>query len=191
MQEIFNKAELHGVPAEPAHGFSTVAASFSRGVVGGVYNRQWSCTGRPGAKRDPRDWPRRLFSGHARLLNQDNSPVEPPKSAENTKKKDTKQYQQVVTSCSLMLVISLCVLRLFSCVSCWDLVFQLSDRARERKVPVTRIGRLVNFGGECVHRFQWGQRVCFFPLCERIDSFCRSGDWTRHRRDCWGGKEEF
>lgn len=26
-------------------------------------------------------------------------------------------------------------------------VFQLSERARERKVPVTRIGRLANFGG--------------------------------------------
>lgn len=25
---------------------------------------------------------------------------------------------------------------------------QLSERARERKVPVTRIGRLANFGGE-------------------------------------------
>ena len=31
------------------------------------------------------------------------------------------------------------------------LVFQLSERARERKVPVTRIGRLVNFGGRCVY----------------------------------------
>lgn len=39
------------------------------------------------------------------------------------------------------------------CVSRSRSVFQLSDRARERKVPVTRIGRLVNFGGECVHRF--------------------------------------
>lgn len=27
---------------------------------------------------------------------------------------------------------------------------QLSERARERKVPVTRIGRLANFGGEVV-----------------------------------------
>lgn len=64
------------------------------------------------------DWPRRLFSGHARLLNEDKSTAEPAKSAENGKKKDTKRYKQV-----------------------------LSDRARERKVPVTRIGRLVNFGG--------------------------------------------
>lgn len=28
--------------------------------------------------------------------------------------------------------------------------FQLSESARERKVPVTRIGRLLNFGGGCV-----------------------------------------
>uniref|UniRef100_A0A3Q3WV90 Atypical kinase COQ8A, mitochondrial n=1 Tax=Mola mola TaxID=94237 RepID=A0A3Q3WV90_MOLML len=31
-----------------------------------------------------------------------------------------------------------------------SLVFQLSERARERKVPVTRFGRLVNFGGLAV-----------------------------------------
>lgn len=29
-------------------------------------------------------------------------------------------------------------------------MFQLSEKARERKVPVTRIGRLMNFGGGCV-----------------------------------------
>lgn len=33
------------------------------------------------------------------------------------------------------------------------LLFQLSERARERKVPVTRIGRLVNFGGTLVYWF--------------------------------------
>lgn len=46
----------------------------------------------------------------------------------------------------------------FLCESRSHSVFQLSDRARERKVPVTRIGRLVNFGGERVHRFLSGGR---------------------------------
>lgn len=39
------------------------------------------------------------------------------------------------------------ILLLFECFSC----IQLSERARERKVPVTRIGRLVNFGGKFVY----------------------------------------
>uniref|UniRef100_A0A7N8WNM8 Atypical kinase COQ8A, mitochondrial n=1 Tax=Mastacembelus armatus TaxID=205130 RepID=A0A7N8WNM8_9TELE len=37
--------------------------------------------------------------------------------------------------------------RLRYLVSSLFLLFQLSEKARERKVPVTRIGRLVNFGG--------------------------------------------
>uniref|UniRef100_A0A8D3C4R7 Atypical kinase COQ8A, mitochondrial n=1 Tax=Scophthalmus maximus TaxID=52904 RepID=A0A8D3C4R7_SCOMX len=72
-----------------------------------------------------RDWSSRLFSGHTRLFNQDNSTVgrltpEDVDKARNAKRADNKQHQQ------------------------------LSDRARERKVPVTRLGRLVNFGGLAV-----------------------------------------
>lgn len=98
-QEVFN--QVQGVPVEAPHRFSTTAAGFSAGVVGGVNSGQRSSSGRAGAKRDPKDWPRRLFSGHARLLNQDDS----TKSAENGKKKDTKPYKQVVTAdaCSLAL----------------------------------------------------------------------------------------
>lgn len=29
---------------------------------------------------------------------------------------------------------------------------QLSEKARERKVPVTRLGRLFNFGGRCIKK---------------------------------------
>uniref|UniRef100_UPI003AADF9BC atypical kinase COQ8A, mitochondrial n=1 Tax=Centroberyx gerrardi TaxID=166262 RepID=UPI003AADF9BC len=67
-----------------------------------------------------------MFSGHTRLFNQDNPTVgrltpEDIDKARNAKKNDSKQHKQV-----------------------------LSERARERKVPVTRIGRLVNFGGLAV-----------------------------------------
>ncbi|XP_011618196.1 atypical kinase COQ8A, mitochondrial isoform X3 [Takifugu rubripes] len=120
-REILNKPELHGVAAEPAHRYSTMAACFGGGVIRSVNAGQWSCGRRPGPKKDHWEWPRRLFSRHARLFTQDDSAGEPQKSAENAKKKDTKQHKQA-----------------------------LSDRARERKVPVTRIGRLVNFGGLAV-----------------------------------------
>uniref|UniRef100_A0A8C4IGE5 Atypical kinase COQ8A, mitochondrial n=1 Tax=Dicentrarchus labrax TaxID=13489 RepID=A0A8C4IGE5_DICLA len=61
-----------------------------------------------------------------KLFNQDNSTVgrlttEDVDKARNSKKTDIKQHKQV-----------------------------LSERSRERKVPVTRIGRLVNFGGLAV-----------------------------------------
>uniref|UniRef100_A0A665XE66 Atypical kinase COQ8A, mitochondrial n=1 Tax=Echeneis naucrates TaxID=173247 RepID=A0A665XE66_ECHNA len=88
--------------------------------TGSVNGGQGTCRGRPSSKhlKYHRDW-----SSHTRLLNQDNSTVGRLTSgdvqkARNGKKADTKQYKQ-----------------------------ELSDRARERKVPVTRIGRLVNFGG--------------------------------------------
>lgn len=90
-----NKPEFCGAPAEPTHSYSTVAAGFSGRVIGSVNAGQWSCGGRPGAKRDPRDWPGRLFSRHAGLLSQENSTEE--KSAESSKKKGTKQHKQVVT----------------------------------------------------------------------------------------------
>lgn len=50
---------------------------------------------------------------------------------------------QYLTVCPVHLWVSF----LF-CFSCPVLLRQLSERARERKVPVTRIGRLANFGGE-------------------------------------------
>uniref|UniRef100_A0A665XFB9 Atypical kinase COQ8A, mitochondrial n=1 Tax=Echeneis naucrates TaxID=173247 RepID=A0A665XFB9_ECHNA len=91
--------------------------------TGSVNGGQGTCRGRPSSKhlKYHRDW-----SSHTRLLNQDNSTVGRLTSgdvqkARNGKKADTKQYKQ-----------------------------ELSDRARERKVPVTRIGRLVNFGGLAV-----------------------------------------
>lgn len=72
-------------------------------------------------------------------------------------------------------------------------MFQLSDRARERKVPVTRIGRLVNFGGPWVRRLSTARSNGFGspPVCEQVGSVSRLGDWTGHRRHCRGGKEEF
>lgn len=47
---------------------------------------------------------------------------------------------------------------------------QLSERARERKVPVTRIGRLANFGGE-VATFP----VLLLPYCRPCLSWLSGG----------------
>nr|XP_019953407.1 PREDICTED: atypical kinase COQ8A, mitochondrial-like [Paralichthys olivaceus] len=106
------------------HRYSTMAARFPGSVKGG-----WgSCGGRLSAKhlKHHRDWSSQLFCGHTRLFNQDNSTVgrltsEDIEKARNAKKTDNKQHKQV-----------------------------LSERARERKVPVTRLGRLMNFGGLAV-----------------------------------------
>uniref|UniRef100_A0A3P8VGV1 Atypical kinase COQ8A, mitochondrial n=1 Tax=Cynoglossus semilaevis TaxID=244447 RepID=A0A3P8VGV1_CYNSE len=96
----------------------TVAGFFSTCVVGGSHaaNRKHLLYHRDRTAG-------RLFSGHSRLLNQDNSTVgrltsEDVSKARNVKKTDFKQHKQV-----------------------------LSEKARESKVPVTRIGRLVSFGG--------------------------------------------
>ncbi|XP_070777134.1 atypical kinase COQ8A, mitochondrial isoform X2 [Enoplosus armatus] len=110
------------------HRYSTMGACFSTCFIGGVNGGQGTCSGRTSTKRLKyhRDWSRQLFSGHTRLFNQDNSTVgrlttEDVEKARNAKKTDNKQHKQV-----------------------------LSERARERKVPVTRIGRLVNFGSLAV-----------------------------------------
>ncbi|XP_068194842.1 atypical kinase COQ8A, mitochondrial [Antennarius striatus] len=81
---------------------------------------------RSGAKKHHRNWNRQLLCGRLALFIRDESTVNRPTSTDvekggNAKKKDVKQHKQV-----------------------------LSDRARETKVPVTRLGRLVNFGGLAV-----------------------------------------
>ncbi|XP_058471039.1 atypical kinase COQ8A, mitochondrial [Solea solea] len=109
--------------------YSTMGACFSICSAGGVQGRQRSPGVSPGDKhlKYHRDWSSsRLFSGHTRLFNQDNSTVgrltsEDMNKARNAKTKDFKHHKQV-----------------------------LSEKARERKVPVTRIGRLMNFGGLAV-----------------------------------------
>ncbi|XP_035529647.1 atypical kinase COQ8A, mitochondrial isoform X2 [Morone saxatilis] len=126
-RETFNKQqEVHRVTAAQFHRYSTMGAGFSSCFVGGINGGQGTCGGAPSAKKYHRDWSRQLFSGHTRLFNQDNSTVgrlttEDVDKARNSKKTDIKQHKQV-----------------------------LSERSRERKVPVTRIGRLVNFGGLAV-----------------------------------------
>ncbi|XP_076604886.1 atypical kinase COQ8A, mitochondrial [Chaetodon auriga] len=128
-RETLNKQQevcVHRVTAARVHRYSTMGAGFSACFIGSVHGGQGTCSGRPSTKKYRRDWPSHLFSGHTRLLNQDNSTVERLTSAGvdkagNVKKTDKKQHKQV-----------------------------LSDRARERKVPVTRLGRLVNFGGLAV-----------------------------------------
>ncbi|GAA6223254.1 atypical kinase ADCK3, mitochondrial-like [Lates japonicus] len=130
--ETFNKQRevcVHGTRAATFHRYSTMGACFSTCFIGSVNGGgQGACSGRPSTKhlKYHRDWSSQLFSGHTRLFNQDNSTVgrltsEDIDKARNTKKADVKQHKQV-----------------------------LSERARERKVPVTRIGRLVNFGGLAV-----------------------------------------
>ncbi|XP_075963820.1 atypical kinase COQ8A, mitochondrial [Anarhichas minor] len=130
-RETFNKPRevcVLRASAAQRHRYSTVGACFSACFTGSVNARQATCSGRPSTKhmRYHGDWSRQLFSGHTRLFNQDNSTVgrltpEDGDKAGNAKKTDIKQHKQV-----------------------------LSDRARERKVPVTRIGRLMNFGGLAV-----------------------------------------
>ncbi|XP_038585126.1 atypical kinase COQ8A, mitochondrial-like isoform X2 [Micropterus salmoides] len=127
----FNRQQevcVHRATAAQFHRHLTAGACFSNCFIGRVNNGQGTCSGRLSAKRLKyhRDWSQRLFSGHTRLFNQDNSTVgrlttEDIDKARNAKKTEFKQHKQV-----------------------------LSDKARERKVPVTRIGRLVNFGGLAV-----------------------------------------
>ncbi len=129
-QETFNKQQevcVHRVTAAQVHRYSTMGACFSACFIGSVNGGQGTCSGRPSTKKYHRSWSGQLFSGHTRLFNEDNSTVgrltsEDVDKAGNTKKTDVKKHKQV-----------------------------LSDRARERKVPVTRLGRLVNFGGGYVH----------------------------------------
>ncbi|XP_054470035.1 atypical kinase COQ8A, mitochondrial isoform X2 [Anoplopoma fimbria] len=119
---------VHRATAAQRFRYSTMGACFSACFIGSVNGGQATCTGRPNVKHVKlhRDGTHQLFSGHTRFFNQDNSTAgrltpEDVDKAGNTKKTDIKQHKQV-----------------------------LSDRARERKVPVTRIGRLVNFGGLAV-----------------------------------------
>uniref|UniRef100_A0A8D3DKK2 Atypical kinase COQ8A, mitochondrial n=1 Tax=Scophthalmus maximus TaxID=52904 RepID=A0A8D3DKK2_SCOMX len=128
IQETFSKLPdvcVHRTTAA-LHRYSTVAACLSNRLPGSAGGGRGSCGGGPRHLKHHRDWSSRLFSGHTRLFNQDNSTVgrltpEDVDKARNAKRADNKQHQQV-----------------------------LSDRARERKVPVTRLGRLVNFGGLAV-----------------------------------------
>ncbi|KAM6917196.1 atypical kinase COQ8A, mitochondrial [Lycodopsis pacificus] len=124
-RETFNKPRevcVLSASAAQRHRYSTVGACFSACFTGSVHGRQATCSGRPSTKhiRCHGHWSRQLFSGHTRLFNQDNSSEDGDKAG-NAKKTDIKQHKQV-----------------------------LSDSARERKVPVTRIGRLMNFGGLAV-----------------------------------------
>uniref|UniRef100_A0AAQ5XNF7 Atypical kinase COQ8A, mitochondrial n=1 Tax=Amphiprion ocellaris TaxID=80972 RepID=A0AAQ5XNF7_AMPOC len=108
--------------------FYSVGACFGACFTRSANERQGSYSGRSVTRRLKchRDWSGQLFSGHTRLFNQDNSTVgrltsEDIDKARNGKKNDMKQHKQV-----------------------------LSEKAKERKVPVTRIGRLMNFGGLAV-----------------------------------------
>uniref|UniRef100_A0A668A909 Atypical kinase COQ8A, mitochondrial n=1 Tax=Myripristis murdjan TaxID=586833 RepID=A0A668A909_9TELE len=117
---------VHRATAAPFHTYSTLGPCFS--PSDSMNAGRGTCVGRPSTKRltYQRNWSSRFFSGHTRLFNQDNSTVgrltsEDIDKARNSKKTDSKQHKQM-----------------------------LSERARERKVPVTRLGRLVNFGGLAV-----------------------------------------
>uniref|UniRef100_A0AAQ5Z756 Atypical kinase COQ8A, mitochondrial n=1 Tax=Amphiprion ocellaris TaxID=80972 RepID=A0AAQ5Z756_AMPOC len=118
----------HLTTAAHFHRYSAVGACFGACFTRSANERQGSYSGRSVTRRLKchRDWSGQLFSGHTRLFNQDNSTVgrltsEDIDKARNGKKNDMKQHKQV-----------------------------LSEKAKERKVPVTRIGRLMNFGGLAV-----------------------------------------
>lgn len=127
-RKMFNKQRevcAHRPIAAQLHRYSTMGACFSTCFIGSVNSGQTTCGGQPSTKRLKyhRDWSRQLFCGHTRLFNQDNSTVgrltqEDVDKAGTAKKADNNPYKQV-----------------------------LSDRSKERKVPVTRLGRLMSFGG--------------------------------------------
>ncbi|KAM6912205.1 atypical kinase COQ8A, mitochondrial [Xenentodon cancila] len=125
--EIFNKqTEVCVHRARAARRYSTMSTCFS--FAGRAMGSRGTCNGQLGAQhfKSVRNWPSQLFSGHNRLLNQDNSTVgrltsEDIEKARSAKSTDAKQYKQMLSEC-----------------------------ARQRKVPVSRLGRLVNFGGLAV-----------------------------------------
>ena len=134
-----------------------MGACFSGCFVGSVNGGQGTCSGRTSSKTVLGDWTTRLFSGHTRLFNQDNSSTVGRLTSadvdkeENGKKTDVKKHKQVVNTTTRFLFIKWSVFHLYLSLTLRSCpVFQLSERARERKVPVTRIGRLVNFGGGCI-----------------------------------------
>ncbi|XP_036006294.1 atypical kinase COQ8A, mitochondrial isoform X2 [Fundulus heteroclitus] len=125
----FNKQVESGVHrAMQFYRYSSVGAYFSTCLARRVNDGHGTCSSssRSDAKhaRYHRKWSGELYSGHTRLLNQDTVgrlTAEDMDKARSVRKTEAKQYKQV-----------------------------LSESARERKVPVTRIGRLVNFGSLAV-----------------------------------------
>lgn len=110
--------------AAPFHRYSTLGACVSTCFV--VNGGQATCPTRNSAKRLKYHGSTPLVSAQTRSLNQANSSVgrlttEDIEKARSARKTDFKQHKQV-----------------------------LSEKARERKVPVTRLGRLFNFGGLAV-----------------------------------------
>nr|XP_020478564.1 atypical kinase COQ8A, mitochondrial-like [Monopterus albus]XP_020478565.1 atypical kinase COQ8A, mitochondrial-like [Monopterus albus]XP_020478566.1 atypical kinase COQ8A, mitochondrial-like [Monopterus albus] len=126
--ETFTKQQevcTHRATAVHFRRYSTVGVCISSCFTRSVNGGQGPCSGRSSSKRLKyrRDWSSHLFSGHTRLFNQDNYTMgrlisEDVDKARTNKKADIKQHKQV-----------------------------LSEKARERKVPVTRLGRLMSFGG--------------------------------------------
>ncbi|KAM9356193.1 atypical kinase COQ8A, mitochondrial [Pholidichthys leucotaenia] len=117
---------VHRASAATYHTYSALGACFSNLFTGCANYGASSGRSVPRCLRYHRDWSSQLLLGHTRLFNQDNSTVgrltsEDINKARNSRKTDLKHHKQV-----------------------------LSDKARERRVPVTRIGRLMNFGGLAV-----------------------------------------
>ncbi|XP_061599861.1 atypical kinase COQ8A, mitochondrial isoform X1 [Cololabis saira] len=89
-------------------------------------DRRGTSGGRIGGPGGPGLWPGPILSGPRRVFSQENPTVgrltsEDMEKARSAKSSEARQYKQV-----------------------------LSESARERKVPVSRLGRLVNFGGLAV-----------------------------------------
>lgn len=168
-----NKPEIHGLAAEPAHRYSTMAAFFGGGVIRSVNAGRWSCGRRPGARKDHWEWPRRLFSRHARLFTQDDSAGEPQKSAENAKKKDTKQHKQVVTCRSLLAVSTPEVSMPFYVCHALTLCSSSATEPERGRCPSLGLAGWSISEASVFTGFQLGvAEVNFvFPVCERIDSF--------------------
>lgn len=95
-----NQQETHRVRAQ-VHRYSTLGACLSACFIGTVSGGPGGYDGRSSSKKYHGDFSHRLFSGHTRLYNQDNSAVDQLTSADVDKagkKKDMKQHKQVVNS---------------------------------------------------------------------------------------------
>ncbi|XP_069016669.1 atypical kinase COQ8A, mitochondrial [Embiotoca jacksoni] len=130
-QRLVNFQHLSGsvrrdVLSSPAAHFHTSSPCFSAAFTDRA-NRQVSCSrgSRTDCLRDHGDRTGPLLCGHMRRFNQDNTvgrlTSEDVDKGRDAKKMDNGKHKQT-----------------------------LSESARERKVPVTRIGRLLNFGGLAV-----------------------------------------
>lgn len=96
---------IHRAPAPALHRYSIPGPCFSPCFSKNIHGGQGTCTGRLRMKqiKYQKDFSSRLFSGHTKLFNQDNSTVggltsDDIDKARSAKKTEYKQHKQVVST---------------------------------------------------------------------------------------------